>query len=78
MKQHIRRGRLVHHYERGEGKAPRRVIGSVGGGARFTVTVMGGGQTQSFSSDAEGYLGALDSGLARATGSVQAVRIRRR
>lgn len=79
VKQHTRNGKLVHHYERGSGKAPRVAIGRVhrSSGARFTVTLMGD-KTESFTSDASGYLGALDSGINRASGSVQAIRIRRR
>jgi hypothetical protein len=37
-----------------------------------------GDRTETFTSDASGYVGALDSGINRASGSVQAVRIRRR
>lgn len=78
VKQHLRKGRVVHHYERGSGKPPRVPIGrAVGGEARFTVTIMGD-KTETFTSDASGYLGALDSGINRASGSVQAIRIRRR
>ena len=41
VKQHLRRGKVVHHYERGEGKAPRLVIGSqsAGRGGSYRVNV---------------------------------------
>ena len=70
-------GHVVHHYKRGDGKAPRRVIGGVGGKARWTVTVMGD-RTESFSSDAGDVLAALDSGVNRATQTPIAIKVRRR
>jgi hypothetical protein len=78
VKPHIRNGVHVHRYERGEGKAPRQVIGAAskrGGG--YTVTFIGD-RTESFSVQAGSYVGALDSGLERVTGSPIAVRLRRR
>jgi hypothetical protein len=41
VRAHQRQGRPVHHYERGEGKAPRAVIGStsVGRGGTYRVNV---------------------------------------
>jgi len=78
VKPHLRAGVHVHRYERGEGKAPRQVIGSAskrGGG--YTVTFMGD-RTESFQVNAGSYVGALDSGLERVTGSPIAVRLRRR
>jgi hypothetical protein len=40
VKQHLRKGRVVHHYERGEGKAPRVVIGSPRSvGASYRVNI---------------------------------------
>lgn len=41
VKQHLRKGKTVHHYERGEGKAPRLVIGAktVQSGGTYRVNV---------------------------------------
>jgi hypothetical protein len=39
VKQHLRKGHVVHHYKRGDGKPERRVIGAKTHGARFRVNV---------------------------------------
>jgi len=78
VKPHLRAGVHVHRYERGEGKAPRQVIGSVGrGGGNYSVIVMGE-RTESFNVSATSYIGALDSGLERTAQTPIAVRMRRR
>lgn len=77
VKQHLRKGRVVHRYERGDGKAPRQSIGRVRKLGGYTVTVMGD-RTETFGVDAGSYLGALDSGINRASTTPQAIRIRRR
>ena len=38
VKQHIRQGVVVHHYERGKGKAPRQTLGESSIGPRWRVT----------------------------------------
>ena len=43
VKQHLREGHVVHHYERGKGKAPRQVIGSTSRGGGYSVTLIGSG-----------------------------------
>jgi hypothetical protein len=78
VKQHTRLGHVVHHYKRGEGKAPRMIIGTQSRrGGNYVVTLTGS-KTESFNVDAGSYVAALDSGLEHATAAPQMIRIRRR
>jgi len=77
VKPHLRAGVHVHRYERGEGKAPRLVIGASHRGGSYSVIIIGD-RTESFSVNAGNYIGALDSGLGRSTQTPIAVRMRRR
>ena len=77
VKPHLRAGVHVHRYERGEGKAPKAVIGASRRGGSYSVIIMGD-RTESFSVNAGNYIGALDSGLERTAQTPIAVRMRRR
>jgi hypothetical protein len=78
VKQHLREGHVVHHYKRGEGKAPGSVIMSHSRGGGYQVTVEGGGRSESFTVQAAGLSEAMSTGLGRATLTPQVVRLRRR
>ncbi len=77
VKQHLREGKVVHHYERGSGKAPRLPIAHIRRGGGYTVTILGN-ERHTFNVGAESYLGALDAGLGRATETPMAIKLRRR
>jgi hypothetical protein len=79
VKQHIRAGVRVHHYERGSGKAHPVIIGAGSPmGAHYRAIVSGGGHHESFSVAAGSVPGAMTEGLSRATIAVNSIRIVRR
>ena len=80
VKQHYRAGVRVHHYVRGEGSAPRQVIGarSIGSGPTYSVSVRGGGPDQRFTVNAGSIPSAITAGLNKASISVKSITVRRR
>lgn len=70
----------MHHYERGDGKAPRQVIGATQrrGGGGYTVTLIGTGGQETHIVAAGSYPEALSAGIEAGTVSPVAVRLRRR
>ena len=79
VKQHLREGHVVHHYKRGEGSAPRQVIGArSGGGGGYSVTVIGGSGQETHVVQAGSYPGALTAGVNQSSISPLAIRLRRR
>lgn len=78
VKQHLREGHVVHHYERGKGKAPRQVIGSTSRGGGYSVTLIGSGFQETVSVAAGNYPDAVSAGLQRSTVAPVAIKLRRR